>query len=249
MYAPFGVGALVGRRDTFERGEPECRGGGTIRFVSLDAVTWGDAPDRDEAGTPNVIGAVALAAAIETLAGIGMPAVAQHEAELAAYALRGMAGIGGVRVHGDTDAHAASRRLAVIPFNVEGVPHALVAAVLAEEHGIGVRNGCFCAQPYVAHLLGLSNSALHKLRLQMANDDLSAMPGMVRASFGMYTTIDEVDRLLAALRAIARAQIGGRYALDARRGEYTLLHNASGAAAFRQPPSSNELGRTGTRTG
>src|SRR5512136_2737541 len=81
MYAPFGTGALIGRRETFERGEPEYRGGGTIEIVAVDHVEWSGAPDRDEAGSPNVAGAVALAAAIKALNQIGMDAIAAHEAE------------------------------------------------------------------------------------------------------------------------------------------------------------------------
>ena len=87
MYAPFGTGALIGRRDTFEHGAPEQRGGGTVEFVSLDDVDWAPAPDRDEAGTPNVVGAVALAAAVQALERIGMDAIARHEGELTAHAL------------------------------------------------------------------------------------------------------------------------------------------------------------------
>ena len=82
MYAPFGTGALVGRRDTFERGDPDLRGGGTVEIVTLDEVIWAEPPDRDEAGSPNTIGAVALAAAITQLEEIGMEQVAAHEAEL-----------------------------------------------------------------------------------------------------------------------------------------------------------------------
>src|SRR5512140_3038999 len=85
MYAPFGTGALIGRKDTFERGEPEYRGGGTIEIVTIDNVEWSGAPERDEAGSPNVVGAVALAAAIKALNQIGMDVVADHEAELTAY--------------------------------------------------------------------------------------------------------------------------------------------------------------------
>ena len=105
MYAPFGTGALIGRRDTFERGEPEHRGGGTIEFVSLDDVDLGrTAPDRDEAGTPNVVGAVALAAAMQALgAASAWTNVARHEAELTVYALERLARVDGLRIYGDAD--------------------------------------------------------------------------------------------------------------------------------------------------
>jgi cysteine desulfurase/selenocysteine lyase len=220
MYAPFGSGALIGRRDTFAQGEPELRGGGTIRAVTLDAVTWADAPERDEAGSPNVVGAVALAAAMQALARIGMASIARHEASLVEHALRGLAGLPGVRVFGDADPARAAQRLGVIPFDVKGLPHGLVAAILSAEHGIGVRNGCFCAHPYLAQLLGLDDRQVRSLQQRMAGDDRRDLPGLVRISLGLYNTGQEIDRLLAALRAIVRGEHAHDYRLDARSGDY-----------------------------
>jgi len=203
LYAPFGVGALVGRRDTFLQGEPEHRGGGTIRFVSLDAVSWADAPERDEAGTPNVLGAVALAAAVQALQGIGLDAIAEHGAAMTAYALRRLREVPGLRLYGCADPARAARRLGVIPFNLHGLPHEQVAALLADEHAIGLRNGCFCAHPYVAHLLGLSPLQVQQLRSRAEKGPRDGMPGLLRASLGMYNTAREVDQLVEALEAIA----------------------------------------------
>ena len=107
------------------------RGGGTIRFVSTDEVAWAAAPERDEAGTPNVVGAIALAAAIDALERIGMDAIAAHEATLTAHALRGLATVPGVRIHGDDDPRRAPQRLGVVPFEIAGVTHGRVAARLA----------------------------------------------------------------------------------------------------------------------
>ena len=120
MYAPFGTGALVGRRDTFERGVPEYCGGGTIEFVSVSEIGWAAPPDRDEAGSPNVVGAVAMAAAINTLRTTGMDEIARHEAGLTAHTLRRMAQIPGLRVYGDRCPERAGNRLGVISFSVEG---------------------------------------------------------------------------------------------------------------------------------
>lgn len=220
MYAPFGTGALIGRRDAFVRGEPEYRGGGTIDFVSVDSVAWASGPDRDEAGTPNVVGAVALAAAIGVLQDIGMEAIAGHEARLTAYALERLAGVPGLRIHGECDPRRCEERLGVIPFHLEGMSHFLVAAVLSTEFGIGVRNGCFCAHPYLAQLLGLGPTETVALRRQLLNGDRSQMPGMVRASFGMYNTVEDIDALADALQAIARGDVRGRYEQDRATGEY-----------------------------
>jgi selenocysteine lyase/cysteine desulfurase len=220
MYAPFGTGALIGRRDTFERGEPEYRGGGTIDFVTLDDVAWAGTPDRDEAGSPNVVGAVALAAAIKALRGIGMAAIARHEAELTAYTLERLPALDGVRVYGDPDPTRAASRLGVIPFTLGDLSHFLVAAILGTEHGIGVRNGCFCAHPYLIHLLGVSEEEARQVRADILAKQKREMPGMVRISFGMYNTTDEVDVLIGALRGIAAGNIQGEYAQDLSTGEY-----------------------------
>ena len=94
-------------------------------------------------------------------------------------------------------------RLGVIPFNLRGLPHEQVAALLADEHGIGLRNGCFCAHPYVAHLLGLSPLQVQQLRSRAEKGPRDGMPGLLRASLGMYNTAREVDQLVEALEAIA----------------------------------------------
>jgi selenocysteine lyase/cysteine desulfurase len=220
MYAPFGTGALVGRRDTFQCGEPEYRGGGTIEFVSVDSVSWAAAPERDEAGTPNVVGAVALAAAIKALQSIGMDAIARHEAELTAYALQRLAQVEALRLCGDADPRATSHRLGVIPFNLGPFPHGWVAAVLGTEFGIGVRNGCFCAHPYLARLLGVKPGDAARLRADLRSGDRTRMPGLVRISFGMYNTLDEVDVLVDALGRIGRGELRGTYSQDPVTGSY-----------------------------
>jgi cysteine desulfurase/selenocysteine lyase len=220
MYAPFGTGALIGRRDTFEQGEPEYRGGGTIDLVTRDHVRWADAPDRDEAGTPNVIGAVALAAAIRALQGIGLQAIAEHEAALTAHALERLSRVDRVRLHGSTDAARAQGRLGVIPFAIDGLEHGLVAAILAAEFGIGVRHGCFCAHPYVLHQLGFDARRLEALAERLAAGDRTAMPGLVRISFGMYNTHAEVDTLVDAIEVISSRRYRGVYRQDHGSGEF-----------------------------
>ena len=223
MYAPFGVGALIGRRDTFAQGEPEYRGGGTVDFVTLDIVDWAESPERDEAGTPNIVGAIALAAAIKFLDDINMDIIERHEAELTAYALKKLNTIQGIRIYGDADPASIANRLGVIPFNLQGMPHFLLAAILSSEWGIGVRNGCFCAHPYVLQLLRLTEPELKQIRTDMLANERQAMPGMVRVSFGMYNTKAEVDILAEALTQIARNQYQGKYLQDQRTGEYRAV--------------------------
>lgn len=221
MYAPFGSGALIGRKDVFEHGDPDMSGGGTVEIVTLDNVVWTEPPEREEAGSPNVVGAVALAAAIRQLEAIGMSVIAEHEANLTHHVLQGLSTIPGVTVFGDTRPTNASERLGVIPFQVESANHFLVAAVLGYEYGIGVRSGCFCAHPYILHLLGLNQEAADEVRQRILAGDRSEMPGLLRVSFGLYNTHDDVDYLLDALKHISRGEYHGKYLQDRATGEFS----------------------------
>lgn len=221
MYAPFGTGALVGPKAVFLEGEPEYRGGGTVDVVTLDEVEWAGMPDRDEAGSPNVIGAVAMAAAAQALMDIGMEAIADHERQLMDYALPRLAQVPGLRFYGLPSDDNQDDKVGVIPFNLDGSSHFLVAAILGYEAGIGVRSGCFCAHPYVVHLLQLTEAQSESWRRQLLGGDRSQMPGMVRASFGCYNQPQEVDRLVEALHMITNKTYHGEYQLDPASGEYT----------------------------
>ena len=220
VYAPFGSGALIGRRATFAQGTPEYIGGGTVEIVTPTEVTWAAPPDRDEAGSPNVVGAVALAAALEALDSIDMDLIAAHEAELTTHALRRLAEVPGLRLYGDGDPQRAGTRLGVIPFTLAKVPHVLVAAILSAEFGIAVRNGSFCAQPYLSQLLGISAAELARAHAELQAGDRHNLPGLVRVSFGMYNTIAEVDTLVAALDCIARGDYRGEYVQNYVTGDY-----------------------------
>lgn len=220
MYAPYGVGILVGRRPIFEQGDPDTVGGGTVDIVNLEEAYWTDLPEKEEAGTPDIIGVVALATAIEMFNRIGWDAIIAHEAELTAHALNRLKEIPKVHVYGDLDQHNAANRLGVISFSVDDVPHSLVASVLNYEHGIGVRSGCFCAHVYVKCLLNVSDDDAREMEREILARDRSRLPGTVRASFGIYNTIEEVDRFVSAVADIASGRIKGDYVLDPEKGEY-----------------------------
>ncbi|MEX1059335.1 MAG: aminotransferase class V-fold PLP-dependent enzyme [Candidatus Saccharimonadales bacterium] len=222
LYAPFGTGALIGRRDTFERGAPELCGGGTIDLVTTRRVEWASLPDRDEAGSPNVVGAVALAASLRFLSKVGIQNIARDEAELTAYALNKLSQIKGIEIFGDANPQSADKRLGVIPFKVEGLKHSLVAAILGTEWGIGVRSGCFCAHPYVTRLLNMNKEEVDKFGYDVLHGDKSSMPGLVRISIGMYNTKEEVDYLSEALKAITLGNYKGNYKQDIKTGEYQV---------------------------
>jgi cysteine desulfurase/selenocysteine lyase len=223
MYAPFGTGALVGRRDTFLNGAPEYQGGGTVEIVTPDDVYWAGLPDREEAGTPNVIGAIAMAAAAETLMDDGMDAITRHEAALTAYALERLRSLPAVTIYGPSEPGSADDRVGVIAFNVGSVPHALVAAILGYEAGIGVRSGCFCAQPYVMRLLGIPERELFRWRREYLAGDRSRKPGMVRISLGAYNDVEDIDALVGMVERIAQSQYEGQYCVVPANGDYRVV--------------------------
>ena len=145
IYAPFGAGVLVGRRDWLDAAPPYLAGGGAVREVRLAGTDWAGSPARHEAGTPNVVGAVTLAAACWQVASLPAGAVAAHEGALLRRLSGGLEGIGGVRQLRLWPDEAD--RIGVVSFTVDGWPAALVAQYLSAEHGIGVRDGRFCAHP------------------------------------------------------------------------------------------------------
>ena len=196
VYAPFGTGALVAATAGLANGSPLLHGGGAVRLVTLDDVAWAPAPRRFEAGTPNLLGAVALAAACDALTSHGMEAVAGHERALAARLWAGLDDLPGVdQLRQWTD---APDRVGVAAFTAEGWTAHELGEHLAGRR-IAVRAGSFCAHPLVAHLLGVEPA--HTLRLLHAiecGEDV-LIPGAVRASIGLGTTEAHIDAFLDAL--------------------------------------------------
>ena len=188
--------------------------------VTPDEVHWAGLPDREEAGSPNAVGAIAMAAAARVLMDTGVATMQRHEASLVAYALERLRLVSGIRIYGESHPSGLSDRVGVIPFNLDGVPHALAAAILGYEGGIGVRNGCFCAQPYVAHLLGVSNREAARLAQQSLMGDRSGRPGMVRISLAAYNTSEDLDALVEMLIRITEGRYHGAYRQVPESGDY-----------------------------
>ena len=184
-YAPFGAGVLAGRPDWLDEGLPYLVGGGATRSVTPEHTAWATGAARHEGGSPNVIGAIALAAACATI-NAHRAALERHERELQVRLRRGLAELPGVQelaVFGP-----GHDRVGVVAFTVAGYESSLVSQVLSAEHGIGVRDGKFCAHPLVDELLA---------------DPSGATPDTaVRASLGLATTVEGVDRLVGAVRAL-----------------------------------------------
>ena len=204
LYAPFGTGALIGPRSLFESGDPFLAGGGAVDLVGLDEVIWTAPPDREEAGSPNVVGAIALHAAIDVLTAIGWEAVAAHEQVLASQLHTGLRAIDGVRLLGPAGGPATgAETLPVAAFTVAGAHHALIAARLSAEYGIAVRHGCFCAHPYVVRLLGMNEADVDAYRRDVLQGDHRSIPGAVRASAGLGTSGDDIEVFLTAVAELA----------------------------------------------
>lgn len=200
LYAPYGTGALVGRADWLAAAPPYLIGGGATASVTADRVEYKPLPDRHEAGSPNVPGAVALATACHVLATADRESLAQAESALTETLRRGLAAIPGVTVHALFGERADS--IGVATFTVAGQPASVVAAALSAEHGIGVRDGAFCAHPLVRKLLGAAGCAD------------SSNGQALRASVGLGTTTEHVQRLVRAVESIAERGPRLRYVVQ-----------------------------------
>jgi cysteine desulfurase/selenocysteine lyase len=175
LYGPTGIGVLWARRALLEAMPPFLGGGEMISSVSYAKTTWAEVPHKFEAGTPAILEAIGLGAAIRYVEEIGYEAIAAHEAALTEHALRRLADVPGLAVLG-----TAQDRGGVISFTMEGA-HAHDVATLLDRQGIAVRAGNHCAEPLMRRL-GVSSTA--------------------RASFGIYTTLDEIDTLAETLTRV-----------------------------------------------
>ena len=195
-YAPFGSGAIVGRKDYLNNCQPFLSGGGCVAGVFDESTIWTGVPEKFEAGTQNFFGVIAMAKALEDLQNIGFDNIESHEATLKNYLIGSMKNINNVILYGDTN--YTDDRLGVITFNVSEREYEDLAIKMATERGISLRAGKFCAHPYVYRLLGVSDCDAYR-------DIVSGeyCYGMVRASLGLYNTKEEVDIFLNQLEYIA----------------------------------------------
>ena len=214
VYGPMGIGVLYGKLPMLDAMPPWQSGGDMVKSVGFEGTTFNDPPHKFEAGTPNVAGAVGLATALEFLDGLGRRRVAAHEANLLDLAVKRLRAIPGVRLIGDP-----KHRAGVVSFLVEDPPMSpLDVGARLDVEGIAVRTGHHCAMPLMTRL-GVS--------------------GTVRASFALYNTAEEVERLASSLRSVvASAAQAGRAAAQARIDgpeypEATASNVGAAAAALR----------------
>jgi selenocysteine lyase/cysteine desulfurase len=189
LYAPYGAGALIGRADWLQAAEPYLVGGGATKSV-VDwgdhlGVSWSAVPERHEAGSPNVVGVHALAAACDTITRHGWDRIVAHEQALLTRLREGLRSVPGLHelaiFGGDQD------RVGVVSFTIHGHEAGLIAAALSAEYGIGVRDGAFCAHVATRRLLDRVDATEQRA---------------LRASLGLGSTVEHVDRLVAALREL-----------------------------------------------
>ena len=175
MYAPTGIGFLYGKEAWLEKLPPYKGGGDMIKTVCFEETTYADLPYKLEAGTPNICGGIAYGVAIDYMHSLGMADIAAYEHKLLKYAHEQIQGLGGITIYGT---HDLDRKAGVISFNVEGA-HPYDVGTLLDQMGIAVRTGHHCAQPVM---------------------DFYHIPGTIRASFAVYNTLEEVDRLVTGLQ-------------------------------------------------
>ena len=218
LYAPYGAGALIGERDWLTAGDPFLRGGGAVKIVTVDDTVWADLPDRQEAGSPNVIGAVALGVACDTLASAGMERIAAEEAEMLSYAREQLASVEGFEHYRVWPAEHP--RVGLLTFSLGEMPYDLLAAVLSAEYGIGIRHGCFCAHPLMMRLLRVDDAEAHRLIDEARAGHHERLPGAARMSLGLASTRADIDALADALRIMGSSGPRWTYSVNPHTDEY-----------------------------
>ena len=179
LYGPTGIGVLHGRREILDAMEPFEGGGSMINKVGKEEITWAETPAKFEPGTPPIAQAAGLGTAVEWVEGIGLEAIGAHERDLTAYALPRLAEVPGLKIYGPSD---STDREGLISFEVEGIhPHDI--SEILDRHGVAVRAGHHCAQPLMKRL---------------------GVTATTRASFAVYNTTGEVDRMIEGLHDARR---------------------------------------------
>lgn len=177
MYGPTGVGVVYGKRERLETLEPYMFGGDMIKEVTFEKATWHDIPWKFEAGTPNIAGAIGLAAAVQFIESIGFDKIQENERKLNLYALEELRKISGLEIIGPQE-----NRVGVISFALNSI-HSHDIATILDQNNVAVRAGHHCTMPLMQYL-GLS--------------------GTTRASFGMYNTMEDVDRLMSGIKEVQK---------------------------------------------
>ena len=196
VYAPFGSGAIIGLRDELEKYPPDTKGGGTVERVLDDEIIWLSTPEKNEAGSPNFFGAVALMQALKEMNKIGFELIESNEKKLLKILIEGMKNFERVILYGDNE--NIEDRLGIMVFNIDRLCYEMVGEYLASIRGIAVRQGGFCAHPYTRRLLGIKSNEIEEYIKK------NGMPGMVRVSLGAYNSEKVVNIFLETIEYICK---------------------------------------------
>ena len=196
VYAPFGSGAIIGLRDELEKYPPDTKGGGTVERVLDDEIIWLSTPEKNEAGSPNFFGAVALMQALKEMNKIGFELIESNEKKLLKILIEGMKNFERVILYGDNE--NIEDRLGIMVFNIDRLCYEMVGEYLASIRGIAVRQGGFCAHPYTRRLLGIKSNEIEEYIKK------NGMPGMVRVSLGAYNSEKELNIFLETIEYICK---------------------------------------------
>ena len=196
IYAPFGSGVIIGLRKTFNEKEPASSGGGTVQIVLDNHQLWLDTPEKNEAGTPNLFGAISIAEALKEMDKIGFQVIENNEKDLLSYLIKELKQFEKVTLYADNE--NIDDRLGILVFNIDGMTYEEVGGALADTRGIGVREGGFCAHPYTRRILGIKDDELQRYMSEVGT------PGLVRVSLGVYNTKKEANIFLDTIEYICR---------------------------------------------
>ncbi len=194
MYSPYGGGAVVGLNSVISGHQPAFYGGGTVHLVRDSIVNYKEGAEVYEAGSPNFPGVVGMGRAIDLLQQVGFDSIAEHEQKLVRRMIDGLLAIENVTVYGDTE--NLEDRVGVVTFNTSDANSLELASRMSDYGGIATRRGAFCAHPYVWRLMGYADDEMESFE---GCTDFKT-PGMIRVSFGIYNTEEEVDTFLEVLR-------------------------------------------------
>jgi len=221
MYAPFGAGVLVGPKSFFDCVTPYQLGGGNLPYITRDLVIKRfTTVQSHDPGTPNAMGALAIASAIDVLADLDYNKIQGYESVLVKEAWDGLCAISGVQ------AHVPREKLgSVLPFDISGFDPYLVAEILAQEYGIGVRAGSFCTYELIRKMKNISDEQDRALAEEVQEGITRNIPGMVRASFSLINRCEDVSRFVSAVdEMVSRGSgfYGKRYRQDEKTGRWRL---------------------------
>lgn len=196
IYAPFGSGAIIGLRKDFNNNLPDTKGGGTVEYVIDNNQLWLNTPEKNEAGTPNLFGAVAIMEAMKEIEKIGFEIIEKNEKELLQYLINGLKELNRVKLYADND--CIDDRLGILVFTIDGMKYYEVGEKLSEIKAIGVRQGGFCSHPYTRRVLGIPNNQLQEYI------NKNGIPGLVRVSLGIYNSKKEANIFLETVELLCR---------------------------------------------